>query len=229
VTMRLVSQAILVAGLMAAGLAAGQPQWTPARYRGGEVPALPARAVGGGEVVLEVSVGEDGRVTEVKPLRTTAPFAERLAARVAEWQFSPAEEERTSGTGRGDAPSRLAVSSKVLVVGVYRPPVLRGPTLGQVPRDVAAPSNEVAFPLATTQPRFPPSARDAGQVMIEARVEADGAVRDVSVLQARPPFETPALAALGQWSFKPAQRGGVAVPSFVYIVFGFPEIVGNAK
>jgi TonB family protein len=227
-TTRRASQIIGIA-LLSVVPAAAQGPWTPARYRGGEIPALPALAVGGGEVVLELTVGDDGRVSEVKPLRTTAPFAERLAARAAEWQFAPAEEESTEPPARGGTPPRQTVSSKVLVVGVYRPPVLRGPTLGQPPRDVGAPSSEVAFPQSTSTPRFPPSARGAGQVVIEARVEADGAVRDVKVLQARPPFETAALTALGQWSFRPAQRRGVSVPSFVYIVFGFPEIVGIAK
>ena len=36
-----------------------------------------------------------------------------------------------------------------------------------------------------------------------------------------------ALDALSQWTFRPARRAGVAIPSFVYIVFGFAEIVGN--
>jgi TonB family protein len=225
--MRRIAPALGLA-LTFASVAAAQSSWTPPRYRGGESPALPSMAVGGGEVVLELTIGEDGHVGEVRPIRTTAPFAERLAARAAEWQFTPAGEERGEPGGRGDAAAR-PVESKVLVIGMYRPPVLRGPTLGSPPRDVAQPSSEVAFPLSSSMPRFPPSARGAGQVVIEARIEADGAVRDVKVLQARPPFETPALSALEQWTFRPAQRRGVPVPSFVYIVFGFAEIVGNAR
>jgi hypothetical protein len=42
-----------------------------------------------------------------------------------------------------------------------------------------------------------------------------------------PPFQCAAQDALSQWTFRPARRAGVAIPSFVYVVFGFAEIVGN--
>lgn len=216
----------LVVALIGLAVAQGQTPWMPAKYLGGEVPPLPRLAVGGGEVVAELTVGDDGRVAAVRPLRTTPPFAERLAAVARGWRFSPAEEERVD-PAKPNVSTRVAVSSKVLLIGKFRPPVLRGPTLGEVPKDVAGPSEDVVFPLTTVMPRYPPSARAGGQVLIEARVAADGAVSEVKVLQAQPPFESAALSALEQWTFRPARRAGVAVPSFVYIVFGFPTIVGN--
>ena len=220
----------VVLGLICLGLTASQaPEWTPPRYLGGTVPSAPRQVVGGGEVMLELTVSDAGGVTAVKALRTTPPFAELLQAAASGWRFSPGEEERPGPAARSNVPPRVTAESKVLLVGMFRPPVLRGPTLGEVPRDVGTPSDDVAFPLTTAMPRHPPTSRAVGQVLIEVHVGADGAVKDVKVLQSQPPFDTAALSALEQWTFKAARRAGVAVPSFVYIAFGFPAIVGNAR
>jgi TonB family protein len=205
---------------------AAQTPWTPAKYLAGGVPPLPRLAVGGGQVVLELAVDDAGNVTAVKALRTTPPFAEALAAEAKGWRFSPAEEERAD-PARPGAAARVAVASKVALIGMFRPPVLRGPTLGALPKDVAGPSEDVAFPLTMVMPRFPPTARAGGQVLVEARIAPDGSVGDVKILQAQPPFESAALDALSQWTFKPARRAGAPIPSMVYIVFGFAQIVAN--
>lgn len=218
--------AAVVAALLCLAVTHAQGPWTPAQHVGGSVPPLPKLAIGGGQVVLELAVDDGGGVTAVKPLRTTPPFAESLAAEARGWRFTPAEEERPD-PARAGATTRVAVASKVALIGMFRPPVLRGPTLGPVPKDVAAPADDVAFPLSMVMPRFPPTARAGGQVVVEARIAADGTMGDVKVLQAQPPFQGAALDALSQWTFRPARRAGVAIPSFVYIVFGFAEIVGN--
>jgi hypothetical protein len=46
--------------------------------------------VGGGEVLLEVSVDKTGAVTAMKPLRETATFTERMTQTVKTWRFEPA-------------------------------------------------------------------------------------------------------------------------------------------
>ena len=96
------------------------------------------------------------------------------------------------------------------------------PTLGEPIRDTGAPSEEVPFPLTVAVPPFPPLARDPGVVLIEARVDPNGAVVDARVRQASPPFDDPALGAARQWRFRPARVRGKAVASLVYIVFAFP-------
>ena len=218
--------AAAVAALLCLAVIQAQGPWTPAQHVAGGVPPLPRLAVGGGQVVLELTVDDAGAVNVVKPLKTTPPFAESLAAEAKGWRFTPAEEERPDPK-RAGATIRVAVPSKVALIGMFRPPVLRGPTLGPIPKDLASASEDVAFPLNMVMPRFPPTARAGGQVVVEARIAADGAIGDVKVLQAQPPFQSAALDALSQWTFRPARRAGVAVPSFVYVVFGFAEIVGN--
>src|SRR5262249_39738527 len=142
-----------------ASAVSAQQSFTPAQLQVGAVPPLPALAVGGGEVLLEVTIGISGDVTDVKPLRATPPFTEMLTQVVRAWRFSPAQD------------SSRAVESKVLVAGLFRPPALTGPTLGETPKQVAPPSDEIALPLTIVTPEFPSEALRGGVVLLEARVD----------------------------------------------------------
>src|SRR6185436_14601350 len=68
---------------------------TPALYKSGSIPTLSVMSVevGGGEVLLEVTVGPTGAVTNVKVLRETATFTERMIQAVRTWTFTPSEVE----------------------------------------------------------------------------------------------------------------------------------------
>ncbi|HEY7185761.1 MAG TPA: energy transducer TonB [Vicinamibacterales bacterium] len=201
--------------------------FSPARYRSGTVPTLPAMVVGGGQVMLEVTVNPAGQVATIAPLRTTPPFTDLTAAAVRDWQFVPAEDIAVHAQ-RGQRPSRSAVESKVLVVAVFRPPALNAPTLGEPPRDVAAASDEIAFPLTISMPPFPPSAAGGGVVLLEARVDSSGSVSDTTVIHSAPPFDPAARAALAQWRFRSARVHGAPAPMFVYVLFGFPLPVSHS-
>jgi hypothetical protein len=170
--------AAAVAALLCLAVIQAQGPWTPAQHVAGGVPPLPRLAVGGGQVVLELTVDDAGAVNLVKPLKTTPPFAESLAAEAKGWRFTPAEEERPDPK-RAGATIRVAVPSKVALIGMFRPPVLRGPTLGPIPKDLASASEDVAFPLNMVMPRFPPTARAGGPVGVEARLAAEGGCGDV--------------------------------------------------
>lgn len=180
-------------------------------------------ALGGGQVFLELAVGPEGHVTAVRPLRTTPPFTELVVDAVSDWQFLPAEGDvRPERAWAGEPQSRMSVASTVLVAAVFRPPALYARTLGEAPRDVASASDETALPLTTTMPPFPPLAYSSGVVLLEARVDRDGAVADATVIRSAPPFDGAAQAALRQWSFRPAHVRGRAVSTYAYILFGFP-------
>jgi TonB family protein len=113
----------------------------------------------------------------------------------------------------------------VLVAGIFRPPTLNTPTLGEPPRNVASASNETPFPLTTVMPRYPPLARDSGIVLVEARVDAGGGVADVKVIRSVRPFDEPALDAARRWTFRPARVRGTAVATLAYIAFAFRQPV----
>ena len=177
---------------------------SPITYRSGPLPPLAAQAVGGGEVFLEVSVNAEGHVAAVTPLRTTPPFTGLVVDAVRAWTFVPGAE------------------GHVLVAAVFRPPAIQGPTLGELPRDVAAGSNRIPFPVSAVLPPFPPMAIATGVVLVEARVDAAGKVTDTIVTRSAPPFDDAARTAVHLWSFRPASAAGRPIASVVYVVLGFP-------
>ena len=196
---------ILIAiGVVSVALSAQDSSVPSARYQSGPVPSLPVLAIGGGEVLLEVSVASDGHVAGVTPLRDTPPFTELLTASVRAWRFRPVEDTAT-----------------VMVVGLFRPPALNLPTLGEVPNETARASDRMAFPLVTTLPPFPPQANRSGVVLLETLVNRGGDVTDVKVLSSSPPFDEAARSAVGEWVFRPARAGGMPVAAYVYVVLGF--------
>jgi TonB family protein len=210
----------LVVPVVACALAAlmsQEPPYSPPQLRQGTPPAIPIEAIGGGEVLVELDVSETGAVTRARPLRTTPPFTEFVMDAVRGWQFAPARELKQAG-GRS---SRAEVPSSVLVVAVYRPPVLVGPTLGEPPKEVSPPSSAVASPAMMPAPPFPPNALLGGTVLLEVLIDAEGAVEKVNVLKTSPPFDDPAVKTVREWVFRPAQRNGVRAPAVVYVLFGF--------
>jgi len=217
-----------VAWLAACGaiVALAQDRFVPARYRDGAPPQLPIRALGGGEVWLELTVSSVGAVSSVRVLRATPPFTEALAQAVRPWRFAPAEDAVDPAPGRADEPARRRpVDSKVLVAGLFRPPTLNTPTLGETPRDLASASDEIPVPLATVMPGYPPLARDSGIALVEVEVDSRGDVVDARAIRPSPPFDGPAVEAARQWKFRPARLHGSPVDMLAYIAFGFRQPV----
>jgi hypothetical protein len=226
VPMQPATVSFLVASALIQALAT-QDAFTPARLRSGPVPPLPALVTGGGQVALELTVNPDGRVGAVTPLVTTPPFTDFMVRAVRGWQFQPAEVEAEAERGApASARSRQRVASKVLAVGVFRQPTLVGPTIGELPKGVTRPSNEMAFPVSISTPPYPVTARDPGVVLVEVRVELDGRVGDAVALTAVPPFDALAVQAARESEFRPARVRGRPVMTRAYIVFGFAEPVG---
>jgi TonB family protein len=193
---------------------------TPALFKSGSLPVLPVLSieVGGGEVLLEVTVDPTGAVTGVKPLRETATFTERMTRSVKTWHFSPAEMPIDAAVRKPGGPTSRPVQATVLVAGVFRPPALMGPTMGEPIRNVATASSDVPFPTSMVTPPFPPMVVNPGVALVEVQVEADGSVSDAKIRVPAPGFDSAALDAARQWKFRPAASS----PAVAYIVFGFP-------
>jgi TonB family protein len=212
--------ALVVAVVLVTTLSAQQP-YTPARYAGGPLPAIPALAVGGGQAVVEVTIRPDGSVQAVRPLRATPPFTQGLIDAVTGWHFTPAVEDAIGADGKPEGPRPVA--SKVIVASLFRPPTLVTPTLGEQPKNVGAASADVAYPTSTQEPQFPPKALFGGVVLIEVLVDATGRASEPRVIMSAPPFDQPALDAARQWRFRPARLKGRAAATYAYLVFGFPQ------
>jgi TonB family protein len=172
------------------------------------MPRVPVLAVSGGEVFLEVLVTADGRVAAVDVLRTTPPFTEALVDAVRRWQFTRAVAPQTG-------------SSRVFVAGIFAPPVLQGPTLGEPPHDFGAPHEDVPSPIFWTRAAYPPNATGAGAVLIETIIGDSAHPIDTRVVLSAPGFDEAALDTARSWSFRPARRDGQVVATHAYIVFGF--------
>jgi TonB family protein len=197
---------------------------TPALFQGGTVPMLPVISadVGGGEVLLEVSVDRAGAITVIKPLRETATFTERMIQAVMTWRFKPAEKEIPTAQRKPGGPLTERVDTKVLVAGVFRRPAVIGLTLGEPVRDVASASTDVPSPTSIVPPVYPPAALSPGVVLVEVQVNAIGSVSDAKIRLSSPGFDSVALSTARQWKFRPAKTGGANAPAVAYIVFGFP-------
>jgi TonB family protein len=177
---------------------------------------------GGGEVLLELQVAASGEVTGVTTLRTTPPFGDLLRQAASGWRFEPAREVQEDP----DAP--IAVDSKVLVAGFFRPPTLySAPARGDVPKDVAPPSAEVPFPTTMVAPLYSPTAylHMSQTVGIEVEIGLKGEVTSSKVIRRAEGLDAAAMDAAKEWRFQPARRNGEAVRSVAYIVFGFREPV----
>lgn len=204
-------------GLSVAVLGAQAPAAAGPKLRTGSVPELPALAVGGGEVLLEVSVSATGQVTRVTPIRSVQPFTDATIAAVRGWEFVPREDEE-----------HRRIPSRVLVGALFRAPALYATPDDASPADLARPSSDIPFPVGTVMPAFPPLAHGGGVVLLEALVGATGAVETVQVIRSAPPFDSAAEAAAHRWLFRPAYVAPRAEPRYVYLVFGFPLPVVTA-
>lgn len=209
-----------------------QETWTPPRLEAGGSPGAPVMAVSGGEVFLEVAVSETGTVSHVDVLRTTPPFTDVVLDAVRSWIFIPAErtEERTPGTPPSTITELVTetVPSRVFVAAIFRPPSLYTPTLGVPPTDVAAPTEEVAAPITSVTPSFPPQALHGGTVLTEVTVGVDGSVTNAEVVQSAAGFDEVAVSAARQWSFRPALVNGRFEETYAYVAFTFrPPLIAE--
>jgi TonB family protein len=111
---------------------------------------------------------------------------------------------------RSKAMSELSLQKKVLLgtvaVCAFGLPIVFGAT---------AQSDENLLPLVRIAPEYPTEALEAGRegvVELEFTVAANGAIRDVVVVDASSPeFEAPSVAALLKWRYAPLVENGAAI------------------
>lgn len=206
--------ATVVFYLLRACIAFGQDEsdklYTPVRFLSGKTPEQSPLASAGGVTILEIHVAPSGIVTDAVTLDEAAPYTELLQQATTLWRFRPAEEEGS------------AVASKVLVIGVFRPPVLIGARLPE-PTSVARASEDVPYPTATAAPEYPPNALYEGVAMVEVEIDAAGAVVAAKMLSPEQGYDETALDAAAKFRFRAARHDGRPVSAFALIFFGFRQ------
>jgi protein TonB len=73
-------------------------------------------------------------------------------------------------------------------------------------------------------PTYPPiavSARVEGTVILEATIDAQGVVRNVTVLKSVPLLDRAAIEAVQQWRYTPTRLNGQAIPIIMTVTVTF--------
>lgn len=83
-------------------------------------------------------------------------------------------------------------------------------------------------------PEYPPAAlaaRFSGSVVVKAKIDTDGKVDDVEVVESTHPnvgFEEASIAAVKKWRFKPALKNGSAVDYVRTFKLNFGNVAGGS-
>ena len=134
-------------------------------------------------------------------------------------------------------PGQFIVGNGPTGPGAGGPPGFGPPGLGNFlgtppPATTAAssgpvrPGGDIKFPTrlyapAPTYPSLARSARIEGTVYLEATIDVNGNVRDVTVLKSIPFLDEAAKAAVSQWKYTPTKLNGVAVPVILTVTVTF--------
>jgi outer membrane biosynthesis protein TonB len=194
--------------------AAVEQRSTSPRLREGRLPAQIPQALGGGEVVLELSIDSRGAVTQVERVRVTPPYADLVVNSAAEWRFEPATVMLEGRT--------IAVAGSVLVVAVFRPASFyAGPAPGVAPQVLGASSPLVPRVESIVMPAYPPKGTGGGIVLVEIEMNSRADTSSYRIVRPASGFDAAALDAVRAWRFGAPQTLDVPDPLFVYAMVGF--------
>jgi TonB family protein len=194
--------------------AAVEQRSTSPRLREGRLPAQIPQALGGGEVVLELSIDSRGAVTQVERVRVTPPYADLVVNSAAEWRFEPATVMLEGRT--------IAVAGSVLVVAVFRPASFyAGPAPGVAPQVLGASSPLVPRVESIVMPAYPPKGTGGGIVLVEIEMNSRAETSSYRIVRPASGFDAAALDAVRAWRFGAPQTLDVPDPLFVYAMVGF--------
>ena len=166
------------------------------------VTALSSRVQG--VVLLEVTIGADGRVSDVRVTRSIPLLDTAAVEAVRQWVYEP-----TVVNGRPNpviisvaVEFKLTAPQPIRVGGAIKPPTQ---------------TKRVA-------PPYPPEAQAAGVqgvVIMEATIGVDGKVTDVRVLRSIPLLDQAAMDAARQFEYTPTVIDGVTVPVIMTVTINF--------
>lgn len=145
-----------------------------------------------GNVRLHVTIGKDGRVSNVDVLGGDPQLVKASLEAVRQWRYSPSNEVR---------------ETIVTISFLYRK---KGTPLSA--NDLPPFAAPALKPLSAVRPDYPPEAKAAGiqgNVTLRVTVEKDGSVSNVETLIGDPQLAQAAIEAVRQWRYSPMENAGV--------------------
>jgi TonB family protein len=170
-------------------------------------PEYPAAALSSrvqGVVVLEATIGIDGKISDVRITRSIPALDSAAADAVRQWLYEP-----TVVNG-----ARVPV-----IISVAVEFKLTAPQPIRVGGDIKPPTQ-----TKRVTPPYPPEAQAAGVqgiVIMEATIGVDGKVTDVRVLRSIPLLDQAAMDAVRQFEYTSTIVNGVAVPVLMTVTVNF--------
>lgn len=174
-----------------------------------DYPAKAAAAKIEGPVVLSVTVGQDGSVLEVGPVKCGQAVLEQAAiAAVKKWHYKQPVLHGQPVEVQGD-----------VVVDFVRPR-----TPGEASRmrmDTVTAESHIASQVAPLYPEAAKRGRIQGCVVVQAEINKDGKVEHAKAVSGHPLLLEPAQSAVSQYRYKPFEQNGVATDVDTYVIVTF--------
>ena len=185
--------------------------YEPPKLQGGSVKGVEIMTASAGAVLLDLTISDRGAVTNTRVVKDVAPFTDLMRDTARSWRFEPARD------------NRVATDSRVLVIGLYRPPALLFP-VPEVPAARPPDADDaIPFPTKVAVPPYPPNRIGDAMVLVEIEVDERGAVASATALSPETGFDDSAVSTARQWHFRPAQESGRPVRSRVYMIVSFRQ------
>jgi TonB family protein len=167
-----------------------------------------------GPVVLEVSIGKDGAVEDIKVVSGHPLLVQPAKDALRKWVFSP---KLVDGE---------PVDSKATIELNFRLPASENGETPTMRFDVNGNNAQGPSLISRVEPVYPPEAKQAGihgQVDLQATIGKDGAVEDIKVLSGDPILAKAALDAVKKWRYSRTLVNGEPVETKTKITLTFAK------
>jgi TonB family protein len=172
---------------------------------------FPVDSVASGPVHLVVQIDSDGKVGDVKVVRSIPSLDEPSIRAAKQWKFVPAQ--------MSDQPhaSFFSISFN------YYLPSLMGEAKMQSfsPETRSGVSYTPPIPVSAPQPRYPDNSVAWGSVILVVDVTIDGTVSKASILKPLASLNELCIETARQWRYEPAKLNGQPINAKAAICFNF--------
>jgi hypothetical protein len=187
---------------------------------------IPALSVADDLTILDLTIGSDGKISDVQVVRDVPAETEPSITAIRKWEFSAAKLD--------GKPIESHVTVGVVFCMYKRKIAL--PPIESIDNKSEKPKTPVAFdPAQITAAEYVPGFLSSGYVgapvtvILQAIVAADGGLSYTKVVRDITGKTAEALKAMDGWAFKPAKVAGKPVRSVVIAAFAFRAAPQNIR